>query len=411
MPQIPDMRTNPVTQAPLADPKLTEKVDSKQAARRVVSDVAGFVPLDRRTRGNTKLFFYHVFNFATLGLLGGVAATVANSAVMGSQKDNGWVRSWKDLGQTHLNATLGRTLDRSKRPWHEKAINFLSRTWTNTVGTVASLGTVAFARLLSDGLQRPSKLRAFKSEFQDQHRRPPSRRMLRQLDTGTLMDIAVHGDAKARKIAVTETKAQLRNSDGSLTSSQILRGSPERKQLFAKHLQAEFQQECLFFTDWADKATAHVGGGHILDGKLTDSNASYRLSKFDIVNGYSQLAKTGSDYEINIPYAERQHWNGFIHDESNKLQDFRTRWNQRVDRHRDLTRQLGQSGLTKPQRKRIKAEIRQVRSEMDQMKQETLSPVASRQIGAVIQQNYLDMVHLMNSAASRFTRELMGDVE
>jgi hypothetical protein len=405
------MRTNPVTLTPLADPKLTEKVDSQQAARRVVDDVAGFVALDKRTRGSTKLFFYHVFNFATLGLLGGVAANVANSAVMGSQKDNAWVRAWKDLGQTHLNATQGRTLDRSKRPWHEKTINFLSRSWTNTIGTVASLGTMAIARTITHGFQRRDKTDAFRRQFQYQHNRPPSRRMLRQLDTGTLMDIAAHGDAKARKIAVAETKAQLRDANKSLSASQILRGSPERKQLFAKHLEKEYSAECMFFTDWAERATAQVDGGDILDGKLTADDASYRLGKFDIANAHNQLVKTGSEYEVNIAHRDRNEWNNFVNDASNGLQDFRRRWNRSVNRYRDLTRRLGQPNLSKPQRNRIKAQLHQVRMEMDRMKQETLSPEASKQIGTVIDQTYGEMISLMNDAAIRFTPELMNPLQ
>ncbi|MEM9099536.1 MAG: hypothetical protein AAGC79_13555 [Pseudomonadota bacterium] len=124
------MALNPITSNPVLTntQELRQSQESKQnEAGRILAEDVGKLPMNARFAGHTKVFFYQLTNFVTLGILGQIGKASAQSSCMGSSNSSNWAR---DLGQTYLNATQDQG----------KVMGFLNRAWTEGIGRLALVG-------------------------------------------------------------------------------------------------------------------------------------------------------------------------------------------------------------------------------------------------------------------------------
>ena len=413
---MPDMRINPATGQNMTDLVVTDKLQSRKAMQAVNDQVVGFKPLGQRTGGSGKLWGYHIANALTFGLVGTFGAYAANSSVMGSQKDGGWTGMWKDLGQTHLNATLGANGPKAQRSAGEKFVNFMARTWSH-IPSLATAGLAALPRISGHVIQNARKKQAFLKAYKAEFGAPPTRALTENLSSAKVVDKA-SGGFKARlvKRVANEAKAATNGFQHNMTAKTVLNGSPEMRALFAEHLKQEFCPEVLMGYDWgqtiAKDLPEPVVGADALT-KLQHQSANYRLSKFDVACGYRQLIEPGAPYENNIDHRLRSDLTGFMDSGQTGMQDFRTRWNAEQQLLRGLKGQLANATGVRNvfTRRQLKSDIALSKMRLDQMRNETLSPQHSKAVGRMIGDVMSANYHLMNDAATRFRFELENSAD
>ncbi|MCP4997232.1 MAG: hypothetical protein GY933_00445, partial [Hyphomicrobiales bacterium] len=212
-----------------------------------------------------------------------MAALAANSQVMGKKRPEGMSKAWQDLGQTYLNATIGRDHEdyktqggdykkdqkgkkTSKKFAFEGSFRNITKLWSG-IGS-AILAPLGIARLATAHGQNKRAKAVFRQQFQSDVGRSPHPSALKYRSASELREMAGIGKDRSYKAAQHEVTDILKAKDrarkdnssmaGRIGSKDVLTGSPNLKVQFARHLQEEFAPETLMGYDWVEKSTSHI---------------------------------------------------------------------------------------------------------------------------------------------------------
>ena len=419
MPPNGDIAFNPVTKDALqgVSPKAVDTMQFEEAARKTIdSGITGFVPLANRRLGWLKLGAFHVANFLTAGGIGQFAYGLSQSQVMGSQKrDSLWQQHnpFRDLGETYLNATQGKTWEETKH--NRKA----ARGWTTGLsegaGAITGIYMKPFTAYAAYNNRQRTK-RAFAANFQQQFGRPPCPEAMKNMSTERLFELGHRRTADSWKKAQNDfkdiQKAKAASGDGEgLDINDIDQSSDTLKAHFAAHLADEFSLELLYFKDWAEKAVGKLDGadGALKDpAVLADPQNNYQLSKIDVLAGYTNLIQEGSPHEINIDHTNRKNWTALYND--NGLRDFHRRWNKTIQRRNDCRKELAAIDADDvDDREAKKLELVWLECDLEAMRSEKFDPQTSRKFAREMQASYDHSAKLLNAASNRFALALDKD--
>lgn len=265
------MALNPITSNPVLTntQELRQSQESKQnEAGRILAEDVGKNPMNARFAGHTKVFFYQLTNFVTLGILGQIGKACAQSSCMGSSNSSNWAR---DLGQTYLNATQDQG----------KVMGFLNRAWTEGIGRLALVG-LAF-----------DAARHFKPQekYQGSFKGPHSIHELGQIQN-------------AAKPIWAKVDDEIRAIEGEysdeLAERAVITGSDELKAMFEQHLRSEFAEENGLFYAWSHPVVEKT------NPKNPKHDPNFQLNKAEAAEAAIQFIRNGGAYSLNCSSKNRK---------------------------------------------------------------------------------------------------------
>ncbi len=350
---------------------------------------AGKLPVNARVKGKWKVGAYVVANVLTLGIVGQIGAYSARSSVMGSIHPNDEKNPWKDMGQTHLNATqdLG------------KALNTFNKFVTHVVGFIpghiAGIGFVLDAKMADPGFAH------VESYKQNADNKLVNVNKVKHLGVGDLGNIRNAGKPIWAKVDKELNGAEKDPAgQGSLVKAALITGSDELKAAWNNHLEKEFSLENGLFAQWTFPINDKM------NQESEDFDANHQLSKYELAVAYHDFAEQAGKHGINVSSSARDKFKqgiidavgwDYVQEVKSKRDDLERAENELKAAHKKNPR--SPETIQKIQNLTQK---KQLVSDMRQANDVKLPPQASQQAFLAMKPAHEQIAKLMNDTMTRF---------